>query len=91
LTSEGSWAHLCGVAPLPASTGKTPRHRLNRGGDRQANAALYRIVPTRMSNHPETRRYVTRRRNQGRNTTEIMRSLERYAAGQVFKHLPQIA
>jgi transposase len=62
LTSEGSWGHLCGVAPLPASTGKTPRHRLNRGGDRQANAALYRIVPTRMSNHPETRRYVTRRR-----------------------------
>ncbi len=76
LTSEGSWAHLCGVAPLPASTGKTPRHRLNRGGDRQANAALYRIVLTRMSNHPETRRYVTRRRNQGRNTTEIMRSPE---------------
>jgi transposase len=87
LTSEGSWAHLCGVAPLPASTGKTPRHRLNRGGDRQANAALYRIVLTRMSNHPETRRYVTRRRNQGRNTTEIMRSLKRYAARQVFKHL----
>jgi len=53
--------------------------------------ALYRIVPTRMSNHPETRRYVTRRRNQGRNTTEIMRSLKRYATCQVFKHLPQIA
>ncbi len=91
LKSEGSWAHLCGVAPLPASTGKTPRHRLNRGGDRQANAALYRIVLTRMSNHPETRRYVTRRRNEGRNTTEIMRSLKRYVARQVFKQLPQIA
>ena len=90
LRSEGSWAHLCGVAPLPASTGKTPRHRLNRGGDRQANAALYRIVLTRMSNHPETRRYVTRRRNEGRNTTEVMRSLKRYVARQVFKHL-QIA
>ena len=87
LRSEGSWAHLCGVAPLPASTGKTPRHRLNRGGDRQANAALYRIVLTRMSNHPETRRYVTRRRNEGRNTTEIMRSLKRYVARHVFKHL----
>ncbi|MCH7475933.1 MAG: IS110 family transposase [Gemmatimonadetes bacterium] len=87
LHSEGSWAHLCGVAPLPASTGKTPRHRLNRGGDRQANAALYRIVLTRMSNHPETRRYVTRRRNEGRNTTEIMRSLKRYVARHVFKHL----
>ena len=87
LRSEGSWAHLCGVAPLPASTGKTPRHRLNRGGDRQANAALYRIVLTRMSNHPETRRYVTRRRNEGRNTTEIMRSLKRYVDRHVFKHL----
>ena len=87
LKSEGSWAHLCGVAPLPASTGKTPRHRLNRGGDRQANAALYRIVLTRMSNHPETRRYVTRRRDEGRNTTEIMRSLKRYVARHVFKHL----
>ncbi len=81
------WLASFGVAPLPASTGKTPRHRLNRGGDRQANAALYRIVLTRMSNHPETRRYVTRRRNQARNTTEIMRSLKRYAARQVFKHL----
>jgi transposase len=87
LKSEGSWAHLCGVAPLPASTGKTPRHRLNRGGDRQANAALYRIVLTRMSNHPETRRYVTRRRKEGRNTAEIMRSLKRYVSRQVFKHL----
>jgi len=91
LKSEGSWAHLCGVAPLPASTGKTPRHRLNRGGDRQANAALYRIVLTRMSNHPETRRYETRRRDQGRNTTEVMRSLKRYVARQVFKQLPRIA
>jgi transposase len=87
LKSEGSWAHLCGVAPLPASTGRNARHRLNRGGDRQANAALYRIVLTRMSNHPETRRYVTQRRNEGRNTTEIMRSLKRYVARQVFKHL----
>jgi transposase len=88
LRSEGSWAHLCGVAPLPAGSGKTSgRNRLNRGGDRQANAALYRIVLTRMSNHPETRRYVTRRRNEGRNTTEIMRSLKRYVSRQVFKHL----
>jgi transposase len=88
LGSEGSWAHLCGVAPLPAGSGKTSgRNRLNRGGDRQANAALYRIVLTRMSNHPETRRYVARRRDQGRNTTEIMRSLKRYVSRQVFKHL----
>ncbi len=88
LQSEGSWAHLCGVAPLPAGSGKTSgRNRLNRGGDRQANAALYRIVLTRMSNHPETRRYVTRRRTEGLNTPEIMRSLKRYVSRQVFKHL----
>ncbi len=88
LNSEGSWAHLCGVAPLPAGSGKTSgRNRLNRGGDRQANAALYRIVLTRISNHPETRRYVTRRRTEGLNTPEIMRSLKRYVSRQVFKHL----
>ncbi len=88
LRSEGSWAHLCGVAPLPASSGKTIRYRLNRGGDRHANAALYRIVLTRMSNHPETRAYVTRRRAEGLNTGEVMRCLKRYLARRVFKHLP---
>jgi len=88
--SEGSWAHLCGTTPLPANSGKvTNRYRLNRGGDRQANAALYRIVLTRMSSHQETRRYVTRRRAQGLNTAEIMRCLKRYVARQTFKHLPQ--
>ncbi len=89
LGSEGSWAHLCGSTPLPANSGKvTNRYRLNRGGDRQANAALYRIVLTRMSSDPDTRRYVTRRRAQGLNTAEIMRCLKRYVARQVFKHLP---
>ena len=77
LSSEGSWAHLCGVTPLPANSGKvTTRFRLNRGGDRQANAALYRIVLTRMSSHDETRRYVTRRREEGLSTPEIMRCLK---------------
>ncbi len=85
--SEGSWAHLCGVTPLPASSGKTVRHRLNRGGDRNANAALYRIVLTRMSSDQDTRRYVTRRREEGLNTAEIMRCLKRYVARQTFKHL----
>jgi transposase len=88
--SEGSWAHLCGVTPLPASTGKVTRYRLNRGGDRNANAALYRIVLTRMSSHDETRRYVTRRREEGLNTAEIMRCLKRYVARQTFKHLPHM-
>ena len=90
IRSEGSWARLCGVAPLPANSGKVnTRYRLNRGGDRQANAALYRIVLTRMSNHPETRAYVRRRRSQGLNSGEIIRCLKRYVARQTFKHLPR--
>ena len=87
ISSERSWAHLCGVTPIPASSGKTIRHRLNRGGDRQANAALHRIVLTRMSSHPETRTYVARRRAEGLNTPEIMRCLKRYVARQTYKHL----
>jgi len=87
LGSERSWAHLCGVTPIPASSGKTTRYRLNRGGDRQANSALHRIVLTRMAGDDQTRRYVTRRRAEGRNTSEIMRCLKRYVARQVFKHL----
>jgi len=92
LGSEGSWAHLCGTTPLPANSGKvTTRFRLNRGGDRQANAALYRIVLTRMASDPRTRRYVARRRAEGLNTAEIMRCLKRYVARQTFKHLQQTA
>jgi transposase len=87
LHSERSWAHLCGVTPLPASSGKVIRHRLNRGGDRQANAALYRIVLTRMSSHQETRTYVARRREEGLSTPEIIRCLKRYVARQTYKHL----
>ena len=60
LRSEAAWAHLCAAAPIPASSGKTIRHRLNPGGDRQANHALWRIVITRMSSHPPTRAYVER-------------------------------
>jgi transposase len=90
LRSERSWAHLCGVTPIPASSGKTRRYRLNRGGDRNANAALHRIVLTRMSAHEQTRTYVARRRTEGLNTPEIMRCLKRYVARQTFKHLPQI-
>ena len=92
LRSEGSWAHLCGVSPIPAGSGKTSgRHRLNRGGDRQANAALYRIVLTRMSRDERTRTYVARRRGEGKNTAEIMRCLKRYVARETFKHLPRTA
>ena len=92
LRSERSWAHLCGVTPIPAGSGKTSgRHRLNRGGDRQANAALYRIVLTRMSRDEQTRTYVARRRNEGKNTAEIMRCLKRYVARETFNHLPRTA
>jgi transposase len=92
LRSERSWAHLCGVCPIPAGSGKTDgRHRLNRGGDRQANAALYRIVLTRMSGDERTRAYVTRRRDEGKNTAEIMRCLKRYVARETFKHLQHVA
>jgi transposase len=88
--SEAAWAHMCGVAPIPASSGKTNgRYRLNRGGNRQANSALHRIVLTRMRNHEPTQTYVKRRRDEGRTTPEIMRSLKRYVARETFKHLPR--
>jgi transposase len=91
LRSERSWAHLCGVSPIPAGSGKTDgRHRLNRGGDRQANAAFYRIVLTRMSGDPDTKAYVARRRDEGKNTAEIMRCLKRYVARETFKHIQHI-
>jgi len=91
LHSERSWAHLCGVCPIPAGSGKTDgRHRLNRGGDRQANAAFYRIVLTRMSGDPKTKAYVDRRRDKGKNTAEIMRCLKRYVARETFKHLQHV-
>jgi len=92
LHSERSWARLCGVCPTPTGSGKTSgRHRLNRGGDRQANAALYRIVLTRMSRDERTKAYVGRRRAEGKNTAEIMRCLKRYVARETFKHLPRTA
>ena len=87
LRSEAAFAHLCGVAPLEASSGKTRRHRLNRGGNRQANNALYRVVITRLASHPPTKTYVTRRRAEGKSTGEIVRILKRYVACEAFKHL----
>ena len=84
LRSEAAWAHLCGVAPIPASSGKVTRRRLNPGGDRQANHALWRIVITRMSSHPATRVYVERRTKEGLSKKEIIRCLKRYVARQVY-------
>lgn len=89
IRSEAAWAHLCGVAPIPASSGKTIRHRLNRGGNRQANSVLYQIVICRMSTDPRTRAYAQRRREEGRTTGEIVRILKRYVAREIYKHLPR--
>jgi transposase len=89
IRSEAAWAHLCGVAPIPASSGKTVRHRLNRGGNRQANSALFHIVITRMRHDQATRDYVARRLGEGKTMGEIARILKRYAAREVFKHLPR--
>jgi transposase len=87
LKSEAAFAHLCGVAPLPASSGKIERHRLNPGGNRQANHALWRIVFTRMSGDERTRKYVARRVAEGKSIREIMRVLKRYVARELYPHL----
>jgi transposase len=87
LRSEVAWAHLCGTAPIPASSVKVRRHRLNRGGNREANHALWRIVITRMSAHPATRAYAGRRAKEGLSKKEILRCLKRYVAREVYHHL----
>ncbi len=89
LRSEATWAHLCGVAPIEASSGKVTRHRLDRGGDRNANQALWRIVMTRLSFDPRTREYMERRTKEGRSKREVIRILKRYVAREVFKYLPR--
>ncbi len=85
--SEAAWAKLCGVAPIPASSGMTSRHRLNRGGHRQANAALYRTVIVRMQHHEPTKAYVTRRTAEGKTKKEIIRCLQRLLAREAWSLL----
>lgn len=88
MRSEATFAKLCGVAPLPASSGKTTtRHRLNRGGDRHANAALHLIAVGRMKDHPDTLAYVQRRRAEGKTTNEIIRCLKRHIARSIYRAL----
>jgi transposase len=89
LRSEAAWAHLCGVAPIPASSGKVTRHRLDRGGNRQANAALWRIVIVRLTCDPDTEVYMERRLKEGRSKREIIRILKRYVAREVYHRLPR--
>ena len=88
LRSEAAWAHLCGVSPLEASSGNVTRHRLNRGGDRQANRALWHIVITRLASDPRTQAYMERRVKDGRSKREAIRMLKRYVAREVYRYLP---
>ena len=87
LRSEAAFAHLCGAAPIPASSGKTTRHRLNRGGNREANRALHMLAVNRLSYDPRARDYVARRTAEGKTKPEIIRCLKRYLAREVFKAL----
>jgi transposase len=87
LTSEPSFAALCGAAPVPASSGKTRHMRLSRGGDRQANHALHRIALVRMSHHAPTRAFVARQRAKGRATKAILRLLKRAIAREIYRYL----
>ena len=89
LHSEAAFAHLCGSAPINASSGLVQRKRLNPRGDRLANEALWRIVMVRMSSEPRTRAYVERRTIEGKTKREIIRCLKRYVAREVFKDLKQ--
>jgi len=90
LHSEPAWAHLCGVAPVPAGSGKTSgRVRVDYAGDRQANAALWRIVMVRIAHHPETKAYFARKVEEGRSKHEIIRLLKRYVAREVYRYLPR--
>jgi transposase len=87
LRSEAAFSMLCGASPIQASSGKTVRHRLNRGGNRQANTALYRIVVVRLRWHQPTRDYLARRTTQGLSKKEIIRCLKRYVVREVFAAL----
>ncbi|MFI9325901.1 IS110 family transposase [Kitasatospora aureofaciens] len=87
LRSEASFAHLCAAAPIPASSGRTNRHRLNRGGDRQANNALHTIALVRMRWDTRTKDYVIRRTAEGMTKKDILRCLKRFIAREVYKHL----
>ena len=84
---EASFAALCGASPVDASSGKQLRHRLNRGGDRQANSALWTIAMTRLAHDPRTKAYAARRTAEGKTKKEIIRCLKRYIAREIYKAL----
>ena len=89
LRSEAGFAALCGVSPVPASSGKTVRHRLNRGGDRAANSALHIIAIGRLRTDARTKDYVARRIAEGHSKLEAIRCLKRYIAREVFTLITQ--
>jgi transposase len=91
LGSEASFASLCSVSPVEASSGKVVRHRLNRGGNRDANRALHLICVVRMRVDERTRRYVGRRSAEGKSKQEIMRCLKRYLAREVYRVVVSVA
>jgi transposase len=84
LSSEAAFAALCGASPIPASSGKTNRHRLSRGGDRQANCALHQVVLVRLRHDERTKEYMRRRTAEGTSKKEVIRCLKRYVAREVF-------
>jgi transposase len=87
LRSEAAFAHLCGAAPIEASSGKVVRHRLNPNGNREANRALYVVALNRMRRDLRTQAYVARRTAEGKSKREIIRSLKRYIAREVYRVL----
>ena len=87
LRSEAAFAMFSGAAPIPASSGRTTRHRLNRSGDRQLNRALHTIVLTRARIDPTTQAYIARRTTEGKTIREIKRALKRSVARQLFRLL----
>lgn len=88
--SEAAFARCNGTAPIPASSGKTVRHRLNRGGDRQVNNAIHTIALSRSLHHPETRAYLDRRIGEGKTKREAMRSLKRHLSRNLFNRLVEV-
>ena len=85
--SEAAFASLGGTSPIPASSGRTVRHRLNRGGDRALNRAIHAIALVRMRSYPRTRAYVARRTAEGKTTRGIRRCLKRYIARELYRQL----
>jgi transposase len=87
-SSDAKLARAAGVAPIPASSGKTNRHRLDRGGNRQINTAIHRIAVTRARCHPETRAYIARKKAEGKTYRDALRCLKRHLARRIW-HLLQ--